>query len=226
MNRTDSIVTGLRAAAPLAVAVGCFGVTFGVLAEAAGIAPLATIVFSLTTFAGSAQFAAASVLAAGGTAGAAVVAALLLNGRYVPIGLSVASVLRGGPLRRLLAAQLAIDESWAIAHRGDGRFDGRILLGAGLAVYLAWNLGTVGGVLFGDAIGDPEALGLDAAFPAIFLALLANQLKGRRGVAAAVLGAAVAMALVPLVPAGVPLIAAAAIPLVLSLRVPRAGAAA
>lgn len=222
MNRTSSYAAGMRAIAPLCVAVAFFGVTFGVLAREAGIGPVAAIVMSLTTFAGSAQFAAASVLSAGGTVAAAVVAALLLNGRYVPIGLSVASVLPGGPVRRFLAAQLAIDESWAIAHRGDGVFDGRMLIGGGALLYAAWNASVAGGVLFGDAIGDPAALGLDAAFPAIFLALLVGQVRNRSGVAAAVLGAAVALALVPFVPAGVPLIAAAIVPIALAWRGGRA----
>ena len=218
MNRTDSYRAGVRAIAPLCVAVAFFGVTFGVLAEQAGFSPLAAILMSLTTFAGSAQFAAASVLSAGGTVAAAVVAALLLNGRYLPIGLSVASVLPGGPVRRFLGAQLAIDESWAVAHRGDGRFDGKVLLGGGAFLYAAWNASVAAGVLFGDAIGDPATYGLDAAFPAIFFALLVGQVNGRRGVMAALLGAAVALSLVPLVPAGVPLIAAAAVPVALAWR--------
>ena len=216
MNRTDSYVAGMKAIAPLCVAVAFFGVTFGVLADQAGMGAAAAVVMSLTTFAGSAQFAAVSVMNAGGTLAAAVAAALLLNGRYVPIGLSVASVLPGGAARRFAAAQLAIDESWAIAHRGGGRFDGKMLLGGGAFLYVCWNASVAGGVLFGDAIGDPATLGLDAVFPAIFLALLVGQVRDRRGVVAGVLGAAVALVLVPFVPAGVPLIAAAAIPVVLA----------
>ena len=201
---------GARAAAPFAVAVGAFGVTFGVLAEAAGIGGLAAVVMSLTAFAGSAQFAAASVLSAGGTVAAAVTAALLLNGRYVPIGLSVAPQLRGSPLARFLQGQLAVDESWAISHRGGGVYDARLLLGAGSTLYLAWVAGTAAGVLGGDLLGDPERLGLDAAFPALFLALLAGQLRERGAPLAALLGAAIAVVLVPFAPAGVPIVAAAA----------------
>ncbi|CAA9514658.1 MAG: hypothetical protein AVDCRST_MAG85-2535 [uncultured Solirubrobacteraceae bacterium] len=221
MNRTDSYLAGVRAIAPLCVAVGFFGITFGVLADEAGMSAVAAIVMSLTTFAGSAQFAAASVLSAGGTVAAAVVAALLLNGRYVPISLSVASVLPGGRVRRFLGAQLAIDESWAIAHRGEGRFDGKMLIGGGAFLYATWNLSVAGGVLFGDAIGDPATLGLDAAFPAIFLALLVGQLSDRRGIVAALLGGAIALSLVPFVPAGVPLIAAAIVPIAMAWREPR-----
>jgi 4-azaleucine resistance transporter AzlC len=172
------------------------------------------LVMSASTFAGSAQFAAASILAGGGQPIAAIGAALLLNARYIPIGVSVAPFLRGGPLRRFLQAQLVVDESWAIASRGDGRFDPHRLVGAGIVLWLAWVAGTVIGVLGGEALGDPVALGLDAAFPALFLSLLMLQIGRRRAVIAAVLGAGIAVALVPLAPAGVPIIAAASAALI------------
>ena len=202
--------TGVRAAAPLAVAVAAFGVSFGVLAQAAGWGAVAPIVMSVTTFGGSAQFAAVSVLGAGGAVAAAVAAALLLNSRYLPLGIAIAPELRGSLLRRLLEAQLVVDESWAIAHRGGGRFDRRLMIGAGLILYLAWVGGTTIGALGGEALGDPGALGLDAAFPALFLGLLARQLSSRPAVAAALLGGAIAIALVPLTPPGVPIVAAVA----------------
>ena len=103
-----------------------------------------------------------------------------------------------------------VDETWAVAAEGEGRFNPRVLVGAGLTLYAAWVLGTVVGVTFGDVIGDPDRLGLDAAFPALFLALLVPQLTNRRAVEAAVLGAAIALALTPFTPAGVPIIAASA----------------
>jgi 4-azaleucine resistance transporter AzlC len=206
---------GAVTAVPLAIAVGLFGVSFGVLAASAGgMGVLAAIVMSMTTFAGSAQFAAASVLAGGGQPLAAIAAALLLNARYLPIGVSVARFLPGGRLRRFVQAQLVVDESWAIAAVGEGRFDPHRLVGAGLVIWLAWVAGTIIGVLGGAALGDPAALGLDAAFPALFLALLVPQLANRRAVAAALLGAAIALALVPFAPAGVPIIAAAAAALI------------
>jgi 4-azaleucine resistance transporter AzlC len=200
--------------APLAVAVGAFGVTFGVLAGAAGFGSVAALVFSATTFAGSAQFAASGILSAGGTFTAAVLAAVLLNARYLPIGVSVAPELGGSPLQRLLRAQIVVDESWAVSHVGGGRYDRRLLLGAGLTLYLAWLAGTALGVAGGDVLGGAggtESLGLDAAFPALFLGLLAGQVRGRRGAVAAVLGAAIALALVPLVPAGIPIVAASVV---------------
>jgi predicted branched-subunit amino acid permease len=97
-----------------------------------------------------------------------------------------------------------------VAAEGEGRFNPRVLVGAGITLYSAWVLGTVLGVTFGDVIGDPDRLGLDAAFPALFLALLVPQLTSRRAVAAAVLGATIALALTPFTPAGVPIIAASA----------------
>ncbi len=201
---------GAVTAVPLAIAVGLFGVSFGVLSvSTGGMGALPAIVMSATTFAGSAQFAAASIVSGGGQPIAAIAAGLLLNARYLPIGVSVARFLFGGPLRRFAQAQLVVDESWAIASRGGGSFDAHRLVGAGIVLWLAWVAGTIIGVIGGEALGNPAALGLDAAFPALFLALLIPQLIGRREVAAAVLGAGIAIALVPLAPAGVPIIAAA-----------------
>ena len=200
---------GLRAVTPLLPAVLAFGVSFGVLSQAAGFDGTASIVMSLTTFAGSAQFAVVSVMSAGGTAAAAIVAAVLLNARYGPMALSAAGVFRGGWVRRLLEAQLLVDESWALSQRGGG-FDRRILIGAGLGLYAGWSGGTAIGVVASDSLADPATLGLDAAFPALFLALLAPLVVSRRGMAAALLGAGIALTLTPLTPAGIPVIAATA----------------
>ena len=200
----------MATALSLALAVGLFGVSFGVLSVGSGgMGALAAVVMSATTFAGSAQFAAAAIVASGGQPVTAIAAALLLNARYVPIGMSVARFLPGGPIRRFVLAQLVIDESWAIASRGGGEWDPRVLLRAGLLMWLAWVAGTLVGVLGGEALGDPTALGLDAAFPALFMALLVGQLRSRRAVVTAALGALIAVALVPFTPPGVPLIAAA-----------------
>jgi 4-azaleucine resistance transporter AzlC len=201
---------GAVTAIPLAIAVGLFGVSFGVLsASAGGIGAIPAVVMSLTTFAGSAQFAAAAVIGSGGQPIAAIAAALLLNARYLPIGVTVARFLRGGALRRFLTAQLVVDESWAIAARGDGTFEPGRLVGAGIVLWCAWVAGTVVGVIGGEALGSPARLGLDAAFPALFLALLVGQLRSRRAVLAAVLGGAIALVLTPFAPPGVPIIVAA-----------------
>ena len=202
------IPPGVRAALPIAITVPLFGISFGVLARAADMGVVAPIVMSATTFAGSSQFAVASILDEGGGLAAAIVAALLLNARYAAIGVSVAPLFRGSRLRRLLEAQLIVDESWALSARPDGTYDRRVLLGAGLTLYVTWVLGTALGVLGGGFLGDPERLGLDAAFPALFLALLAGQLTSRRAVAAALAGAGIALVLLPFTPPGVPIIAA------------------
>jgi 4-azaleucine resistance transporter AzlC len=200
---------GLRLAAPIAVAAAAFGISFGVLARAAGMGAWAPMAMSATTFGGSAQFAVASILDGGGGAVAAIVAAVLLNLRYLPIGISVAGGFAGGRLRRLLEAQLVVDESWAISI-GGGRFDRRVLVGAGALLYVGWMGGTALGVIGGSALGDPNRLGLDAAFPALFLALLAPRLRERRALYAAVAGGMLAAALIPFAPAGIPIVAASA----------------
>jgi len=204
---------GLRAAAPLLPAAFVFGASFGVLARAAQMGAAAAVVFSATTFAGSAQVAAVSVLGAGGGVAAAVAAALLLNARYAPIGITVAEAFRGRFLRRLAEAQLVVDESWALSGGGTPRFDRRVLLGVGASLWVAWTGGTAVGAVAGGAI-DPGSFGLDGAFAALFLALLAGQLRGRRAAAAAAGGAAIAAALTPFLPAGLPIIAATAAALV------------
>jgi 4-azaleucine resistance transporter AzlC len=204
--------------APLAVAAASFGAAFGVLAEAAGMGVLAPIVMSATTFAGAAQFAAASVLDEGGGVAAAVAAAVLLNARYAAIGIAIAPAFEGSSLRRLVESQLIVDESWAVAQTGQGRINRCVLVGAGLVLFPFWVGGTTLGVLFGDVLGDPERFGLDAAFPALFLALLATQVVNRRTVIAAVAGGLIAFVLIPVAPPGVPVIAASAVCLVGLMR--------
>jgi 4-azaleucine resistance transporter AzlC len=201
---------GARAVAALAIIFAGFGASFGLLARSAGMGWLAPIVMSATSFAGSAQFAAVSILGTGGTVAAAVTAAVLLNARYWPIGVSVAPWLKGPAWSRFLRAQLVVDESWAVSAEGEGRFDPRILVGAGLTLYAAWVTGTAVGSLGGEFLGDPNALGFDAALPALFLALVLPQIRNRRSLVAAVIGGAIGLALTPLTPAGVPIIAASA----------------
>jgi 4-azaleucine resistance transporter AzlC len=200
---------GVRAALAVAATVWFFGASFGLVARAAGMGVVAPLVMSATTFAGSAQFAVTSILGGSGSAAAAIAAAVLLNARYAPISISVASLFRGPRLRRLLESQLIVDESWALAARG-GRFDRRILLGAGLLLYVSWVSGTAVGALAGDAVGDPKDFGLDGAFPALFLALLVTQVRTRMAAGAALAGAAIALALIPVTPPGTPIVVASA----------------
>jgi branched chain amino acid efflux pump len=203
----SAFVAGARAVVPIAIAVVAFGASFGILARDAGMGVVAPIVMSVTTFAGSAQFAVASVLDSGGAIAAAIVAAVLLNLRYLAIGVSVAPALRGSAARRIVEAQLSVDESWAVSQR-DGRVDRGRLLGAGTVLMVAWTSGTVVGVLGGSALGDPADYGLDAMFPALFLALLVGQIDGPRTRVSALAGGLIALALTPVLPPGLPIVAA------------------
>jgi 4-azaleucine resistance transporter AzlC len=199
---------GVRAGVPISFASLLLGASFGVLAEPV-MGNVAPIVMSAIVFAGSAQFGSLAVLAAGGGAGAAIAAGVLLNMRYLPMGISIAASTEGGWFRRALAAQPLIDAGWAMSYRGAGRYDVRYMWGFTAANYPMWVGGTAIGVLAGDLIGNPDRLGLDALFPAFFLGLLVGDAtEGRRGWAAALLGAAIALALAPVTPPGVPIMLA------------------
>jgi 4-azaleucine resistance transporter AzlC len=195
----------------IGIATGVYGVSFGVLAVGAGLSAAQACAMSLLVFTGGSQFAAIGVIAAGGSAAAAVVNALLLGVRNTAYGFSVASVLRGAWPRRALAAQLVIDESTAMARAQEDEDAARgAFWFTGVSVFVCWNLGTLGGALAGSGIADPSAWGLDAMFPAAFLALLAPQLRQAGAPAAALAGALIAVTLLPITPAGVPVLAAAA----------------
>jgi 4-azaleucine resistance transporter AzlC len=201
---------GVRAALPLAPSPILFGLSFGFLAKTAGMSLGAAVVMSATTFAGAAQFAAVSVVDSGGTILAAIAAAVFLNARYMAISITVASIFPGGRLRRLIESQAIVDESWALAGRGGGRFERSILVGSGIVFFVLWVSSTAAGTFAGDLLEDPDAIGLDAAFAALFLAILVPYLKDGRAVRAAVLAGAITLVLTPIAPAGVPIVAAAA----------------
>ncbi len=198
---------GIRAGLPLVLPTFAIGTSFGVLAEPA-IGAVAAIVMSVVVFAGAAQFASVSILAAGGSLASAASAGLLINTRFLPMGLAVAPALRGGPPRRAAEAQTMVDASWAIANRGDGTFDRQLMMGATIPQAVGWWGGTIIGAVAGSLLGDPATLGLDALFPAFYLALLAEELRDRTSLASALLGAAIAIALVPFTPPGIPVVAA------------------
>lgn len=199
---------GLRAGVPFALAGGLLSLSFGLLAETAGLGPLAAMVMSAIVFAGSAQFAAVGILAAGGGIGTATIAAALVNSRFLPMGVALAPYLFGGPVRRALQGQAVVDSSWALARDAEGRFDRHFLFGCTAVQYVTFVSGTALGALVGGGLIDSEALGLDAIFPAFFLVLLVSELESglNRGVALA--GAAIAVALVPIAPPGVPVLLA------------------
>lgn len=205
--RDATYADGIRAGLPLVLPSFAIGTSFGVLAEPT-MGGAAAIVMSIVVFAGAAQFASVSILAAGGSLASAVSAGLLVNTRFLPMGLAIAPALHGGPLRRAAEAQTMVDASWAIANRGDGTFDRQLMMGATIPQAFGWIGGTIAGVLAGSLLGDPDTLGLDALFPAFYLALLAEELRDRTAVASALLGAAIAIALVPFAPAGIPVVAA------------------
>lgn len=201
---------GLRAGTGLAAAAFLLAISFGAISQAQGWGPVAPIVCSLVVFSGSAQFALAATLGAGGGAVAAVVAAALVNVRFVPMGIAVARDLRGGPLRRALEGQAVVDGSWAAAHLGGGRFDRPFLLGATAVQWPAWVVGTALGVAVAP---DPEllhTLGLDVLTPALFVVLLFDEVRrDRAGRLPAALGGAVAASLLFVLPTGPSLIGAA-----------------
>ncbi|HYH60336.1 MAG TPA: AzlC family ABC transporter permease [Solirubrobacterales bacterium] len=204
----NGLRAGIRAGAPISLASLLLGTSFGVLAEPV-MGTVAPIVMSGIVFAGSAQFGSLAVLAAGGGAGAAIAAGVLLNMRYLPMGISIAASTKGGWFRRGLAAQPLIDAGWAMSYRGDGRYDIPFMWGVTAINYPMWVGGTALGVLAGDGIGDPDRLGLDALFPAFFLGLLVGEAtEGRRGWVAALLGATLALTLAPVTPPGVPIMTA------------------
>jgi predicted branched-subunit amino acid permease len=165
-------------------------------------------VFSAIVFAGSAQFASISIIGAGGGAGAAIAAATLMNSRFLPMSAAVGPSFSGGPLKRGAKGQTVVDASWALSSRGDGTFDEYLLMGASAIAYVSWVVGTGVGALWGDNLGDPATLGLDAIFPAFFFGLLLSELRSPRPRGVAALGTALAVALVPIAPPGVPVLVA------------------
>ena len=189
-------------------------VSFGVLARQAGFSVVQAIVTSMIVFAGSAQFAMLSVITVGGGIPAALTAGSLMNARFLAMGVALAPSLPGGPLKRAAQGQTVVDSSWALANRGDGTFDRWLLFGTTLPQYLTWTLGSVVGAVFGDALGDTHRLGLDAIYPVFFLSLLIAELRDPTSRWVAVGGGLLALALVPISPPGVPILAASAVALI------------
>lgn len=214
--------TVLRQAGGVAAATGSYGVSFGALATASGLTIAQACALSVLAFTGGSQFAVVGVVAGGGSGASATASALLLGSRNALYGLRMAPLLRGGPgpatLRRIVGSQLVIDETTAVAlGQPDARSARLGFWATGVGIFVLWNLTTLVGALAGDALGDPRAWGLDAAAPAAFVALLAPRLRGREPWAVAVVGALAAVLLVPAVPVGVPVLAAAAVALVAAL---------
>lgn len=192
----------------IALAASAIGVSFGAIAMATGLPAWLVVAMSLLVFAGGSQFMAVGLLAAGSPAGA-LLGGLLLNARHLPFGLAVADAVGHRWPARLLGSHLLIDESvaFAMAQADPARRRAAYWL-TGATLFVAWNLGAGLGVLLGGAVTDPEAFGLDAAFPAGLLALLGPSLRDPQTRRVAALGAAIAVLATPLLPAGIPVLLA------------------
>ena len=197
----------LRDALGIAIASGAYAISFGAISTAAGLSLLQTCALSLLMFTGASQFALVGVVGAGGSIWAGALAAALLGSRNALYGLRLSALLdvRGG--RRMLASLFVIDETTAMAIARDDPGRGRYAFWAtGVVLFIFWNTGTLIGALATHALSNPKVLGLDAAPPAAFLALLAPRLRAREPLAIAIAAAAVAIVVLPFVPAGVPLL--------------------
>lgn len=198
----DGLIVGL--------AVGVFAIGFGVLSVTSGLSTLQTMAMSALVFTGASQFAAVGVIGAGGSPVTAVGSALLLAARNGFYGITMSRYIHGPVWKRAIAAQLTIDESTALGLAQNERQVATGFWAGGISVFVFWNLGTIVGAVGGNAIGDPNQFGLDAAFPAGFISLMAPSLRHRPGRFAALAGAAIALAAVPFTRVGVPILLAAA----------------
>jgi len=200
-----------RAVAGIGLYAGMFGITFGAVSVGSGLSVAQTMVLSAVMFTGASQFALVGIIGAGGSPYAAVSTALLLGLRNAFYGVAVSHSLRPRGMRRFLTAQLVIDETTAMALAQPVPRARRYAFWAtGFTLFVLWNLGTLAGALAGGSI-NPSTFGLDAAAPAIFLALLWPQLSRSQGRSVALGSAAVAAALIAIAPAGVPVVAAAGV---------------
>lgn len=231
MNRSEANATQvwesrrrpiLRDSLSVGIAVGAYGLSFGALSTITGLSVVQTQTLSALMFTGASQFALIGVLGAGGGAASAVVTSVLLGVRNTLYGLRVTRSLGVSGPKRLLAAQFTIDETTAMALSHESVDDPRTFrLGfwaTGLAVYVFWNCFTFIGAVSISSLGDPRKLGLDAAIPAGFLALLWPRLKQRSAWALAVVSAAVALALTPVLRPGLPVLAAAVVAVLAATR--------
>jgi 4-azaleucine resistance transporter AzlC len=212
-DRAVSLRAGFNAALPYAAVGFLLSMSFGIVARQAGFPAEAAIVMSAIVFAGSAQFAAVAIIASGGTAGAAIAAAALMNSRFLPMGIALGPSLPGRAALRAAQGQAIVDASWAMSNRGDGTFDRWFLFGSTAPQYVTWIAGTTFGALGGDLLGNTSRLGLDAIYPTFFLALLISEVKDRTTFVVAAAGGLVALGLVPVTPAGVPVLAASLVAL-------------
>ena len=196
-----------RTALSVAFTVGLYGAAFGAAGVTAGFSILQTCLLSILLFSGASQFAVVGIMGAGGSAISAIATATLLGFRNALYGLQMAPILKVGGLKRVLAAQITIDESTAVAtlqENDEDRKRGFYITGVG--VYIFWNLFTYLGALGASAIGDPSVWGLDAAVPAAFCGLIWPRLKNKTQFLVSAIAIAWALLLTPIAPAGIPII--------------------
>ncbi|HEU4520868.1 MAG TPA: AzlC family ABC transporter permease [Thermoanaerobaculia bacterium] len=199
----------LRDILAICAAIGVVGLSFGAVASAAGLSTGMAVALSLLVLAGGSQFLVVGVIAAGASPWAGVIGGLLINARHLPFGLAMSETVGNGRLRKLLGAHLLIDEVVAFARAQESAVRARAAYWAcGLALAITWNASTLAGAWFGGTIPDPAAFGVDAAFPAALLALLLPGLRNDPEVRRVALsGSAIALAVSPFLPAGLPVLA-------------------
>lgn len=211
----------LRGVGLVCLADAVVGLAFGAITIGAGLPAWLPVVLSVAVFGGAAQFLFVGVVVAGGSPLAAATAALLVNGRLMPLGLSVGDLLGPGPLRRLAGAHLVTDETVAFTTtQHDPGHRRSAFWTCGILLFLAWNAGVLAGTVGGRLVPDTDALGLDAAFPAVLLALVMPALRDRATLRAAAAGVVIALVAAPWLPAGLPVLLALAGVLV---ALPRSG---
>jgi predicted branched-subunit amino acid permease len=196
-----------RTALSVAFTVGLYGAAFGAAGVTAGFSILQTCLLSILLFSGASQFAVVGIMGAGGAAVSAIATATLLGFRNALYGLQMAPILKVKGLKRILAAQITIDESTAVATLQENDADRRRgFYITGIGVYIFWNLFTFLGALGASAIGDPSVWGLDAAVPAAFCGLIWPRLKNKTHFVVSAVAIAWALLLTPITPAGIPII--------------------
>lgn len=208
-----------RTALSVAFTVGLYGAAFGAAGVTAGFSILQTCLLSILLFSGASQFAVVGIMGAGGAAVSAIATATLLGFRNALYGLQMAPILKVKGLKRILAAQITIDESTAVATLQENDADRRRgFYVTGIGVYVFWNLFTFLGALGASAIGDPSVWGLDAAVPAAFCGLIWPRLKNKTHFVVSALAIAWALLLTPITPAGIPIITTVLLAVIFGLK--------
>ena len=208
-----------RTALSVAFTVGLYGAAFGAAGVTAGFSIVQTCLLSILLFSGASQFAVVGIMEAGGSAVSAIATATLLGFRNALYGLQMAPILKVKGLKRILAAQITIDESTAVATLQENDADRRRgFYVTGIGVYVFWNLFTFLGALGASAIGDPSVWGLDAAVPAAFCGLIWPRLKNKTHFVVSAVAIAWALLLTPITPAGIPIITTVLLAVIFGLK--------